>query len=233
MNKLNFSGALLVGVFGLLAIVPLVNAQVGAGVSGSASGNAGSGAAQVDVGGEAVICTMDAYQCPDGSWVGRTGPNCEFVCDGAAGGNPDHPVSSDDPIPVEPDGGIGDGAGPTDFMLAQELAAEIGVSVDTAMIAVEAREEHENIVDVSIGEQATAEGDGQAVVTYEAPTKILGIFDYTTTAQAMVTAEGEARTEYQSVPWYVRIFLVNSQKQVMEQVALNLAASLNAEVGVE
>ncbi len=27
-----------------------------------------------------VACTMDAKQCPDGSWVGRTGPKCEFVC---------------------------------------------------------------------------------------------------------------------------------------------------------
>lgn len=25
-------------------------------------------------------CTADAMQCPDGSYVGRTGPNCEFVC---------------------------------------------------------------------------------------------------------------------------------------------------------
>lgn len=29
---------------------------------------------------ETVACTMDAMQCPDGRWVGRTGPNCEFVC---------------------------------------------------------------------------------------------------------------------------------------------------------
>lgn len=29
---------------------------------------------------ETVFCTMDAMQCPDGSYVGRTGPNCEFVC---------------------------------------------------------------------------------------------------------------------------------------------------------
>lgn len=28
----------------------------------------------------ATMCTMDAKQCPDGSWVGRSGPNCEFVC---------------------------------------------------------------------------------------------------------------------------------------------------------
>jgi len=29
---------------------------------------------------EPVFCTMDAMQCPDGTYVGRTGPNCEFVC---------------------------------------------------------------------------------------------------------------------------------------------------------
>lgn len=27
-----------------------------------------------------VACTMDAKQCPDGSYVGRTGPKCEFIC---------------------------------------------------------------------------------------------------------------------------------------------------------
>lgn len=26
------------------------------------------------------VCTQDAIQCPDGSFVGRTGPDCEFVC---------------------------------------------------------------------------------------------------------------------------------------------------------
>ena|SRR3989344_5548571 len=29
---------------------------------------------------EQVFCPMDAMQCPDGSYVGRTGPNCIFVC---------------------------------------------------------------------------------------------------------------------------------------------------------
>ena len=27
-----------------------------------------------------IACTMDAMQCPDGSWVGRTGKKCEFIC---------------------------------------------------------------------------------------------------------------------------------------------------------
>ncbi|HVU06612.1 MAG TPA: hypothetical protein VHE10_02390 [Candidatus Paceibacterota bacterium] len=36
---------------------------------------------------EQVFCTMDAKLCPDGSSVGRTGPNCEFAqCPGAASG---------------------------------------------------------------------------------------------------------------------------------------------------
>jgi|SRR3989344_5077558 len=30
--------------------------------------------------GNQVICTQDAMQCPNGTWVGRTGPNCEFIC---------------------------------------------------------------------------------------------------------------------------------------------------------
>jgi hypothetical protein len=29
---------------------------------------------------ETVACTADAMQCPDGLFVGRTGPNCEFIC---------------------------------------------------------------------------------------------------------------------------------------------------------
>ncbi|MEK7571910.1 MAG: hypothetical protein AAB553_06585 [Patescibacteria group bacterium] len=29
---------------------------------------------------EQTVCTMDALVCPDGSTVGRSGPNCAFVC---------------------------------------------------------------------------------------------------------------------------------------------------------
>lgn len=31
-------------------------------------------------GSDPVECTDDARQCPDGTYVGRSGPNCEFVC---------------------------------------------------------------------------------------------------------------------------------------------------------
>ena len=29
--------------------------------------------------GGAIACTMDAKMCPDGTYVGRTGPSCEFT----------------------------------------------------------------------------------------------------------------------------------------------------------
>ncbi len=28
---------------------------------------------------KSIVCTQDALQCPDGNYVGRTGPNCEFA----------------------------------------------------------------------------------------------------------------------------------------------------------
>lgn len=30
--------------------------------------------------GDQIVCTQDAKLCPDGTWVGRSGPKCEFVC---------------------------------------------------------------------------------------------------------------------------------------------------------
>ena len=32
-----------------------------------------------DISGDGVACTMEARLCPDGSSVGRSGPNCEFA----------------------------------------------------------------------------------------------------------------------------------------------------------
>lgn len=46
---------------------------------------------------EQVFCTMDAMMCPDGSYVGRTGPKCEFAACPATGVAPNEPVA-----PVEP-----------------------------------------------------------------------------------------------------------------------------------
>ncbi|HTW96235.1 MAG TPA: hypothetical protein VMD74_01070 [Candidatus Methylomirabilis sp.] len=47
-----------------------------------------------------VACTLEAKLCPDGSYVGRTGPHCEFAA------CPDNSSSTTPPIPA-PDGQSG------------------------------------------------------------------------------------------------------------------------------
>lgn len=45
------------------------------------NGGEARSSATVRVGGSGgAICTADAMQCPNGEWVGRSGPNCQFVC---------------------------------------------------------------------------------------------------------------------------------------------------------
>jgi len=44
---------------------------------------------------ELVACTMDAMMCLDGSYVGRTGPSCEFVCPAASSASTAPVVSAD------------------------------------------------------------------------------------------------------------------------------------------
>lgn len=51
-----------------------------------------------------VACTADAKLCPDGSYVGRTGPNCDFVnCPTIAvpqGPTPSQPAPTATPLPT-------------------------------------------------------------------------------------------------------------------------------------
>src|SRR3989344_5945198 len=47
----------------------------------------GKAAAPKDISPSPKACTMEAKLCPDGSYVGRTGPNCEFAkCPGEGNG---------------------------------------------------------------------------------------------------------------------------------------------------
>jgi hypothetical protein len=49
-------------------------------VAAHISGSAGVPSPDTDTsGGKFTACTLDAKLCPDGSYVGRTGPNCEFA----------------------------------------------------------------------------------------------------------------------------------------------------------
>jgi hypothetical protein len=48
-------------------------------VGGAQVQSGGASAVVTDTMTSPVACTMDAKMCPDGSYVGRTGPNCEFA----------------------------------------------------------------------------------------------------------------------------------------------------------
>jgi len=52
--------------------------------------------------GDVQACTQEARVCPDGSSVGRSGPNCEFA---KCPADPDNGLSPD-PAPAGPDGDI-------------------------------------------------------------------------------------------------------------------------------
>ncbi|MCB1840279.1 MAG: hypothetical protein H6858_04015 [Rhodospirillales bacterium] len=59
-------------------------------------GAASASAAEIK---EPIVCTMEAKLCPDGSYVSRTGPHCEFApCPGETKGTPPKPS----PLPPEP-----------------------------------------------------------------------------------------------------------------------------------
>ncbi|GIK83434.1 MAG: hypothetical protein BroJett025_00560 [Patescibacteria group bacterium] len=53
---------------------------------------------------EQVFCTLDAKQCPDGSYVGRVPPNCEFApCpDFDATDDPDAMMEGSGEVQVDP-----------------------------------------------------------------------------------------------------------------------------------
>lgn len=53
---------------------------------------------------EPVFCTMDAKMCPDGSYVGRQGPNCEFAACPGETRSPAQPVACTMEAKICPDG---------------------------------------------------------------------------------------------------------------------------------
>jgi hypothetical protein len=61
------TGSILVGLYGIYVVGSLVSAPPLP---------------------DSPVCTADAMQCPDGSYVGRSGPDCEFVCPDASSTTP-------------------------------------------------------------------------------------------------------------------------------------------------
>jgi hypothetical protein len=62
--------------------------------------------------GDQIGCPEDAQQCSDGSWVGRTGPDCEFVCPDASDPSEPEPVACTMDAKECPDGSYVGRVGP-------------------------------------------------------------------------------------------------------------------------
>ena len=64
----------------ILLILIVMTALVLAGLSGYILGLKENGQSKISPPpiNDGIACTMEAKECPDGSYVGRTGPNCEF-----------------------------------------------------------------------------------------------------------------------------------------------------------
>jgi hypothetical protein len=78
-----------------------------------------------------VACTMEAKLCPDGTAVGRTGPNCEFApC-------PENPRGPDRlEIPGGPDLSLPVGQGLAEVVIADDEYTRILVQPDDQVTAV-------------------------------------------------------------------------------------------------
>jgi len=69
MNRKGFAPLIVVGIIALIALAGVgIWYFVAQKTSVAPPGGNGS-----------VACTQEVKQCPDGSYVGRTGPNCEFA----------------------------------------------------------------------------------------------------------------------------------------------------------
>jgi hypothetical protein len=63
----------------IVIISTLLSAAFLAGCGSTAVQTGQTPTGQIPAGQTPKACTMDAKACPDGSYVGRTGPNCEFA----------------------------------------------------------------------------------------------------------------------------------------------------------
>lgn len=68
-----------------------------------------------------VACTQEAMVCPDGTAVGRTGPNCEFA-----------PCSTTAPVPLPVDCSGADGACPGGYTCIQKCGPPVARDTDPA-----------------------------------------------------------------------------------------------------
>jgi hypothetical protein len=130
---------------------------------------------------EAVACTMDARQCPDGTYVGRTGPKCEFVCPTTTGrvtppatptnptptpaGDPDFDLLKTSPLPTTP-------------VNSRKGNVDAGWKVEEGESAMGEGNTHKGEIEIlsADGKSADLDGDGMEDLVFSEPTATQSIY---------------------------------------------------------
>ncbi len=168
---------------------------------------------------EGRVCTMEAKMCPDGSFVGRMGPNCEFpVCPGAGNG------SNNSEVDVSGSGSVNANVSESaqvnsnanaeiHFGLGSLIMTRADVRSNTVIATSRDWANVRSDADLSGYIAAQIENDeniekvqvspANVVVTYKQNAHFLGFVPTTIAATAMVDARGDVSVSY---PWYSFMF---------------------------
>lgn len=181
--------------------------------------------------GEDHICTMDAKQCPDGSYVGRTGPNCAFAaCPGetTTGNNGNGNSGTNGNAEVNGNSGLhlgsiivsrGDVRSNAVAATSNDWSQVRSDSDLSGYIAAQIKSD-DNLEKVKVSSDNVA-------VTYKQHARFLGFLPTTLKATAMVESDGNVSVSY---PWYSFLYAKTSN---VDDVETNLKARVNAAFSAE
>lgn len=219
-----------------------VSGQASVGGSSNSSGNTGLGA---DIKGtlntlfgrdnatssneEPQACTMEAKQCPDGSYVGRTGPNCSFAaCPGETTSGTGNENSGS-----EGNAGIDLGLGSV-IVTRADVTGNAVAATNSDWSQVRSDADLSGYIAAHIANDENIErvqvSTTNVAVTYKQQARLLGFIPTTIKATAMVEGDGDVSVSY---PWYGFLYATTDnsadvEAKVKARVDAMLRASGNA-----
>lgn len=207
------------------------NASSAGGTSIGASGSAGASADSAADDGQ--VCTMDAKQCPDGSYVGRTGPHCSFAaCPGEQGASASTSGSGSSGA------GVSVGVGGTNVVLMTRGDIQAGAATRVSSAGDVSSQDD---LRAYISAEMAADTDVEAVqtssdtvsITYREPARLLGFIPVSLRATATVDATGDVSIHY---PWYGFLYAKSTgdlETALEARVRTLVAASGGAAAGTQ
>ncbi|PIQ66573.1 MAG: hypothetical protein COV96_00805 [Candidatus Zambryskibacteria bacterium CG11_big_fil_rev_8_21_14_0_20_42_18] len=188
-----------------------------------ATSNAQTLETKVKVEDDIILCTQEVRLCPDGSYVGRKAPSCEFAtCPGEGGGadNGDSIIKDDEsaePVTaVVVEAGEVRGWDPEEkevFLQTVKTHAELRSGQDLENFARGVLLEDENMEKLEIAEDGVKIG-------YHLPAKLFNIFETSFRTQVEIKSDSNVKVKF---PWYSFLY---KKYAVSEELEAELRASV-------